>query len=138
MNSPSLKVTVATGRSVLEGSKKGYGKTSEEYFKTTSICEMDPGDMKKLNITPNQNVRVTTARGNVILRATVSSQSPHPGIAYIPYGLWASSIMEPDTDSTGMPHLKGIEAHISPAPNEKVLSYEELVNQAFASKKKHF
>lgn len=138
MNAQPLKVTLVTGRSVLEGSKKGYGKTSDEYFKATSICEMDPGDMKKLNITANQNVRITTSRGSIILRATVSTQSPHPGIAYIPYGLWASSVMEPQTDSTGMPHLKGIDAEISPAQNEKVLSYEELVKQVFASKKKHF
>jgi len=58
-----------------------------------------------------------------------SARSPHPRVVFIPYGPWASLIMNPRTHGTGMPSLKGIPAEIEPAPNEKVLSLQNLLNQ---------
>jgi len=105
------------------------GKLSSEYLESVVICLMDPNDMKALGIKENTNVKVTTDFGSVILKAVESSTAPHSKVVFIPYGPWASQIMNPETHGTGMPSLKGIPARIEPAPREKVLSLQGLLNQ---------
>ncbi len=85
--------------------------------------------MKFLGVRENTNIKVTTNFGSVILKAVKSARAPHPEVVFVPYGPWASLIMNPKTHGTGMPSLKGIPAEIEPAPNEKVLSLQNILNQ---------
>jgi len=126
---PKVKVTLLTGRTIDQGKGKEMGKLSKEYLESVIICQMDPKDMKSLGVKENTNVKVTTDFGSVVLKAVKSARAPHPKVAFIPYGPWASLIMNPKTHGTGMPSLKGISAEIEPAPNEKVLSLQNLLNQ---------
>jgi len=128
---PKLKVSLLTGRTIDQGIGKEYGKLSEEYQKSVSICEMDPEDMKLLKIRENENVRVTTEFGSVTMKAVTSKRVPHPGVVFIPYGPWASVLANPKTHGTGMPSLKGEVAEIESAPKEKVLNLQELLKQSF-------
>jgi len=126
---PALKVSLLTGRTIDQGKGKEMGKLSSEYLESVVICLLDPNDMKALGIKENNNVKVTTDFGSVILKAVESSTAPHSKVVFIPYGPWASQIMNPETHGTGMPSLKGIPARIEPAPSEKVLSLQGLLNQ---------
>lgn len=126
---PKLKVSLLTGRTIDQGKGKEMGKLSKEYLESVVICQMDPNDMKFLGIKENTNVKVITDFGSVVLKAVKSARGPHPKVVFIPYGPWASLIMNPKTHGTGMPSLKGIPAEIEPAPNEKVLSLRNLLNQ---------
>ena len=126
---PKLKVSLLTGRTIDQGKGKEMGKLSKEYLESVVICQMDPNDMKLLEVKENTNVKVTTDFGSVVLKAVKSARAPHPKVVFIPYGPWASLIMNPKTHGTGMPSLKGIPAEIEPAPNEKVLSLQNLLNQ---------
>ncbi len=126
---PKVKVTLLTGRTIDQGKGKEMGKLSKEYLESVIICQMDPKDMKSLGIKENTNVKVTTDFGSVVLKAVKSARAPHPKVVFIPYGPWASLIMNPKTHGTGMPSLKGIPAEIEPAPNEKVLSLQNLLEQ---------
>ncbi len=126
---PKVKVTLLTGRTIDQGKGKEMGKLSKEYLESVVICQMDPNDMKFLGVKENTNVKVTTDFGSVVLKAVKSARAPHPKVVFIPYGPWASLIMNPKTHGTGMPSLKGIPAEIEPAPNEKVLSLQNLLNQ---------
>jgi len=126
---PKLKVSLITGRTIDQGKGKEMGKLSKEYLESVVICQMDPNDMKFLGVKENTNVKVTTDVGSVVLKAVKSARAPHPKVVFIPYGPWASLIMNPKTHGTGMPSLKGIPAEIEPAPNEKVLSLQNLLNQ---------
>lgn len=126
---PKLKVSLITGRTIDQGKGKEMGKLSKEYLKSVVICQIDPNDMKFLGVKENTNVKVTTDFGSVVLKAVKSARAPHPKVVFIPYGPWASLIMNPKTHGTGMPSLKGIPAEIEPAPNEKVLSLQNLLNQ---------
>ena len=126
---PKLKVSLLTGRTIDQGKGKEMGKLSKEYLESVVICQMDPNDMKLLGVKENTNVKVITDFGSVILKAVKSARAPHPKVVFIPYGPWASLIMNPKTHGTGMPSLKGIPAEIEPAPNEKVLSLQNLLNQ---------
>ena len=126
---PKLDVLVLTGRTIDQGRGKEMGKTSDVYRKDTSQVQIDPEDMKTLGLRRNANVRVTTDFGSVILRAVKSIRGPHPKMVFISYGPWASVIADPETHGSGMPSLKGIPGELEPAPNEKVLTLQELVNQ---------
>ena len=124
-----LKVSLLTGRTIDQGKGKEMGKLSKEYLESVVICQIDPNDMKTLGVKENTNVKVVTDFGSVVLKAEKSARAPHPKVVFIPYGPWASLIMNPKTHGTGMPSLKGIPAEIEPAPNEKVLSLQNLLNQ---------
>jgi len=126
-----LKVTLLTGRTLRQGQGKEQGKLSELYLKNVAVCEMDLDDMKRLNIKDNKNVRITTESGSAVVRAVKSLRAPHPGIIFVPYGPWASLIMNTKTHGTGMPSFKGVTAEVDPAPTESILSLPELLKQHF-------
>jgi len=128
---PKLKVSLLTGRTIDQGKGKEMGKLSKEYLDSVVICQMDHNDMKSLGIKENTNVKVTTDFGSAVLKAVKSARAPHPKVIFIPYGPWASLIMNPRTHGTGMPSLKGIPAEIEPTPNENVLSLQNLLKQQF-------
>ena len=129
--SSKLKVTLLTGRTIEQGVGKECGKASEDYFESVAVCYIDPEDLKKLGIKEGTNVRISTDYGSVILKALKSPRGPHPGVAFIPYGLWANAVVSPETDSIGMPSLKGIPAEITPATDKVVLSLSELLREQF-------
>lgn len=131
---PKLKVSLLTGRTIDQGTGKEHGKLSEEYQKSVSICQMDPEDVKILEIRENANVKVTTEFGSVIMKVVKSKRAPHSGVIFIPYGPWASVLANPKTHGTGMPSLKGEMAEIEPAPTEKVLNLQELLKLHFRRK----
>jgi formylmethanofuran dehydrogenase subunit D len=126
---PKLNVLVLTGRTIDQGRGKEMGKLSDVYQKDVTQCQIDPEDMKALNLRQNAKVKVTTKSGSVVLRAVKSLRGPHPKMVFIAYGPWASVISDPETHGSGMPSLKGIPGELEPAPNEKVLTMQELVNQ---------
>jgi formylmethanofuran dehydrogenase subunit D len=128
---PKLKVTLLTGRTLRQGQGKEYGKLSERYWKSVVICEIDPEDMKSLRVKEGQNVKITTDYGSVVVIAVKSLRAPHLGVIFVPYGPWASVVVNPKTHGTGMPSFKGIDAVIEPAPDEKVLQLPELLRQQF-------
>lgn len=128
---PKLKVSLLTGRTIDQGTGKERGKLSEEYQKSVSICQMDPEDMKFLKIRENENIKVTTEFGTVVMKAVKSKRAPHSGVVFIPYGPWASVLANPKTHGTGMPSLKGEMAEIESTPTEKVLNLQELLRTRF-------
>jgi len=129
---PSLKVSLLTGRTLRQGQGKEYGKLSERYWKSVAICEIDPNDLKELELKEGASVKITTNYGSVVVRAVKSLRAPHTGKVFVPYGPWASVIINPKTHGTGMPSFKGIQATVEPAANdEKVLTMPELLQTHF-------
>lgn len=126
-----LKVTLLTGRTIEQGVGKEKGKASKEYFNACSMCYMDADDMKNLGVNNNTNVIVTTPDGSVFLRAVRYPRSATPGLIYIPYGPWANAICSNKTTSIGMPSFKGTPAEVQPAPDQRVLTMEELLKKEF-------
>jgi formylmethanofuran dehydrogenase subunit D len=123
----SLKVTLLTGRSLGQAKGKVTGKFSEEYLRNVAVCELNPEDLNSLGISPGQNVKVTTKTGSVVVRAAIASQSAQRGIIFMPYGPWVNMVIASETYGTGMPSLKGIEAEVTAAPNEKLLDLRSLI-----------
>ena len=126
-----MRVTLLSGRTIEQGVGKEYGKASSEYFDACSMCYMDADDMKKLGVKNNTNILVSTKMGSVVLKAVKYPRGPTPGLIYIPYGPWANSVCSDATTSIGMPSFKGTPAEVEPAPEQKVLTIEELLLKEF-------
>jgi formylmethanofuran dehydrogenase subunit D len=125
----TVPVNLISGRTIQQGVAIEGGKEKPLYRTACGIIEMDPVDMKKLGAWKNTNVRVTSEFGSVIVKAINTSQGPHPGVAFIPMGPWANSIINPNTYSTGMPTFKGVPVTVEVAINEPVLLGIELVQK---------
>lgn len=128
---PRLKVSLLTGRTIYQGVSKESGKLSEDYQRNVAICEMDPNDLQFLGIKENSSVKVATEFGFVVLRAVESSKAPHPGVVFIPYGLFANVLVGTRTHSTGMPSFKGIPAEVEPAKGKRAASIRDLLREFY-------
>ncbi len=126
-----IKVTLITGRTIDQGTLKEYSKLSDEYLENVAICEIDPNDLKELDIKENSNIEISTKHGTVVVKAKESKRGPHSKIVYMPYGLWVNIIVDPTTHGTGMPSFKGITAEIQPAPTKNIHTVPQLLEQTF-------
>jgi formylmethanofuran dehydrogenase subunit D len=124
-----ITVNLISGRTIQQGVAIEGGKEKPLYRTACGIIEMDDADFKKLGAWKNTNVRVTSPHGSVIVKAMETSQGPHPGVAFIPMGPWANSIVDPNTYSTGMPTFKGTPVKVEVAINEPILLGIELVQK---------
>ncbi len=125
----SIKVNLISGRTIQQGVAIESGKEKTSYRTACGIIEMDNADLKKLGAWKNTNVKVTSEYGSVVVKAVEATQGPHPGVAFIPMGPWANSIINPNTYSTGMPTFKGTPVTVEIAINEPVLLGIELVQK---------
>lgn len=132
----SLEANLISGRTVWQGVAIEGHKHDDGYIKACGIVEIDVADMKKLRVFPGQTVRVKSAYGEVVVRAIKATQGPHPGLVFIPMGPWANQVISTEMYSTGMPHYKGVNVTIEPAPSEKVLNGIELLQVTTLNLKK--
>jgi len=131
MGQQKLRVTLLTGRTIEQGVGKEQGKSSQMYFEACSMVYMDGNDMKKLGVKNGQNVLITTSDGSVVLKAVKYPRAATPGLVFIPYGPWANAVCSNATTSIGMPSFKGTPAEIEPAPDQPVLTIEQLFKSEF-------
>ncbi len=55
------------------------GKEKEDYMTSCGLIELDQADILKLGIMKNNNVRVTSKFGNVVVKAILATHGPPPG-----------------------------------------------------------
>lgn len=120
----TLNAILITGRTINQGATI-ENKTSLDYQNATAYCELNSDDIQKLGASPGGNVSVTTDYGDVVVKLKENKGNP-AGIAFIPMGPWANSVVNPDTSGCGMPGFKGVKARID-LTNNKILSMKELI-----------
>ncbi|MGD6808807.1 MAG: molybdopterin dinucleotide binding domain-containing protein [Candidatus Bathyarchaeia archaeon] len=126
-----LRVTLITGRTIDQGVGKELGKGSKEYFDSAAVCFLDPVDIKKLGLKNGMNVQVTSQYGSIVVKAKKYTHGAMPGMIFMPCGLWVNAICGDDTYSMGMPIFKGFPVEVEPAPDQPVLTLDELLKQEF-------
>lgn len=119
-------VTLVSGRTSQQGVGLELGKTSEKYFESVSLVELSEADAEALGLEEGNNVEVATAYGSVVVSGRIS-KGLDPGLAFFPYGPWANRVFGSETDGTGMPSFKGVEAKIRLAEGREVPTLTELV-----------
>jgi formylmethanofuran dehydrogenase subunit D len=122
-----LEMLLITGRTIDQGRSLEGGKIGDEAIIATGSAFLDQEDMKKLEILNGTLVKVKTKFGEVVVRARISPEQPHPGIVFIPMGIYANAVIDPETDSTSMPSFKGVKATVEKVIGEKMLTPAELV-----------
>lgn len=126
-----LRAILITGRTIDQGVGKEMGKGSKEYFDSSSICIIDAADMKTLGVKSRTNVKVTSKYGSVIVKAVKNPYGSNPGIVFIPCGLWANAICGDETFGMGMPLFKGFSVEVELAPDQVVLTLDELLKEEY-------
>jgi formylmethanofuran dehydrogenase subunit D len=126
-----LRATLITGRTIEQGVGKEMGKGSIEYYESAAVCFFDKADMQKLGIKSGTNVRVTSKWGSVVVKAEKYPWGSMPGMVFIPCGTWANAVTGDDTYSMGMPLFKGFPVDVEPAPNDPVLTLDELLKAEY-------
>lgn len=107
------------------------GKFTDDYLSKVAVCEINPEDLKRIGVESGSNVKVKTAYGEVVVKAS-ASQAVSPGTIFIPMGPWANAVVNPDTYGSGMPTLKGIPATVEPT-SDPVPTVAQLI-QKFSRK----
>jgi len=126
-----LRATLITGRTIEQGVGKEMGKGSIEYYESCSVCFFDKADMIKLGIKSGTNVKVSSKFGSIIVKAQKYQWGCMPGMVFIPCGSWANAICGDDTYSMGMPLFKGFPVEVEAAPNEPILTLDELLMKQY-------
>ncbi len=119
--------TLITGRTLDQGKNMEIGKFTKEYMDKVAICEINQEDLKKLGVKNGSNVKVKTSYGEVVVKAVASTTSSS-GVVFIPMGPWANMVVNPDTQGSGMPTLKGVQAEIEPT-SEPISSIHQLLQK---------
>jgi len=128
-----LNVTLVSGRTAQQGVGLEEGKTSESYVKSVNHVQLSPDDAAKMKLKEGGAVSVETLHGSVVVNWSPSKEL-EPGMAFFPYGPWANQVYGYETEGTGMPMFKGIDATVAPSKG-KVKSIEELVKSMGGGKK---
>jgi formylmethanofuran dehydrogenase subunit B len=113
-----ISASLITGRSFGQGIGKEYGKFSEKYDYVIRSCEMNRRDMELLGVHDGSAIRIRNRFGEIVVRVTEPSQDLPEGTVFIPYGPWANVLVDPDSEGTGMPTLKGILVEVEPSELE--------------------
>ncbi len=132
-----LRATLITGRTIEQGVGKEIGKGSVEYYDSCAVCFFDKSDMLKLGVKNGSIVKVTSKYGSVIVKAQKYPWGTNPGMVFIPCGSWANVITGDETFSMGMPLFKGFPVEVEPAPNERVMTLEQLLLNQFGRNSNH-
>lgn len=120
----TLNAILITGRTINQGATI-ENKTSSDYQKATAYCELSPKDIQTLGASSGSRVSVKTDHGDIVVQLKENKGNPD-GLAFIPMGPWANSVVNPDTSGCGMPNFKGVPARID-TTDEKILSMKELM-----------
>ncbi|RLG73849.1 MAG: formylmethanofuran dehydrogenase subunit B [Thermoprotei archaeon] len=123
----SLNLILVTGRTILQGTKVEE-KLSKHYEEYVAVARLNPKDMAKLGVKSRDTVKVMGPGGEVVVKAQVGAEVPE-GVIFIPMGPWAECVVEPRTDSTGMPGFKSIPVKVMKTdepvtPLSKIYGYD--------------
>jgi len=121
-----IELVLVSGRTMDQGISLEIGKTSDEYLRSVSVIELNPDDMKSLELKDGDNVELSNENGSVIVRSR-ASDSLDPGLAFITYGPWANQVIDSYTGGTGMPQYKNVRVTLKPAKARQVPTLEELI-----------
>ncbi len=121
-----MEVLLSTGRTIDQGVGKEKGKHSDSYSKSASVLQIDGRDMKKIDVSTGDTVKLRTEYGEVKVEADKSPDTPHEGIVFLPVGPWANALTFDNTSSQGMPEYTNLDAIIEKAKGE-ITKAKELI-----------
>ncbi len=107
-----MRLKLITGRTLNQGRALMTGKFGRYYRGNAAIIQLGSRDYHDLELEEDQSVKVSSQKGEVLVKAIEADEELPRGVAYMPYGPWANRLMGPETAGTGMPRLKGIKIEV--------------------------
>ncbi len=131
-----IKLKLTSGATIGQGVIiKGGGKSLPVYTRNAGIIFLDPADLKKLDLYPMAVVKVSNEMNEVLVYVQISPDAPHPGVAFMPRGPWANTLIVPKTYSSGAPMYKNTDIIVETiTTNEKPLNMPELMKKYYLEK----
>jgi formylmethanofuran dehydrogenase subunit D len=127
-----MKIVLLSGRTTKQGVTAEIGKTSDDYLQNVAVIQLNPALMEQVGAKDGDTVEVQTAHGSAVVMCCKSDIEENMG--FIPYGPWANLLIGTDTQGTGMPDSKGVEAEIKKT-DKKVESVDELLTRIVEGRK---
>jgi len=125
LGAPELKVKIVTYRDIFQNKAMIEDRFGEEYKNSSALIKLDPSDLKNLNVKEGDTVTVKNSFGNIVVKAEESGyETAHKGIAYMPNSPWSNMLVSDETNGTGVPKFKDIEATVTSAKGAKVTDLE--------------
>lgn len=124
--STCMKIVLLSGRTTKQGVTAEIGKTSDDYLQNVALIQLNQNVMQELGLADGDSVEVTTESGSVVVKCQKSDIEENMG--FMPYGPWANLLVGSDTQSTGMPDSKGLEADIAKT-DKSVERVDELMSR---------
>lgn len=122
---PEIKVKIVTYRDIFQNKAMIEDRFGEEYKNTSALIKMDPADLKQMSVKKGDTVIVKNSFGNIVVKVEESGyETPHKGIAYMPNSPWSNMLVSDETNGTGVPKFKDIEATVTSAKGAKVTDLE--------------
>ncbi len=127
-----MKIVLISGRTTKQGVTAEIGKTSDDYLQNVALIQLNPKALEELGIVDGDTVEVKTKYGSCVVKCQKADVEENMG--FMPYGPWANLLVGSDTQSTGMPDSKGVEADVSKT-DKKVESVDEILNRIVEGRK---
>ena len=101
------------GRTSKQGVGISEGKYLDTYQSETTVLQVPPEDMQRLNLSDGDRVRLASEWGEIEVAITPSKGDELPaGVLFIAYGDLSSRLMGGDTHGSGMPTSKGFDVEL--------------------------
>lgn len=121
-----MKVILNTGRTVWQGQAIESGKDLPMYVNYAAISYINKDMMEDLGVKADDNIKVVSEYGDVVVKVVEAKEALPEGMIYIPMGPWANRVIRANTDSTATPSFKNIPVEITPT-DEEVLDMPTLM-----------
>ncbi|MHA1949381.1 MAG: molybdopterin dinucleotide binding domain-containing protein [Candidatus Thorarchaeota archaeon] len=119
-----LKLVVA--RSFETDIESVKDKFSSEYQDSAAVVRLNVGDLKRLGLKEGNNANLKTKAGSIVVSAIGDDKVPE-GVAIVPYGPWALSLVSVPDQSTP-PQLHGVAVTVT-RTDDNVTSLEKLLER---------
>ena len=127
-----MKIVLISGRTTKQGVTAEIGKTSDDYLQNVALIQLNPKALEELGAADGDTVEVKTEYGSCVVKCQKADVEENMG--FMPYGPWANLLVGSDTQSTGMPDSKGVEADVSKT-DKKIESVDEILNRIVEGRK---
>lgn len=104
--------TLITGRTRKQAEGLHRGKQTEAYRRATELVVLNAEDMAERGIDEGAMVRVRTSAGAVEVPAQAGDLPQ--GLLFMPMGPAANALIGTETEATGIPPYKGLDAEVEP------------------------
>lgn len=106
-----MDVILNTGSTVYQGALiKGGNKFTEAYTREAAYCNIHPDDFEALG--RPWYVRIINEYGDSVVVKARKTNTQQRGEVFVPRGIWANTVVTPETESTGSPRYKNLPVKI--------------------------